>query len=97
RHAMLLTVQLPAGVGERAIGSVEVRYKDRIRRKNVTEEIAVKTRYAGSDAESAATINASVAATAQAFAAGDTLFSAAERVDRGDRAGAARILDERAQ
>ena len=97
RHAMLITLQLPAGVGERAVGSVEIRYKDRLTKKNVTEEISVKTRYAESDAASAATVNASVAATAQAFSAGDAIWNAAENVDRGDRLGAARVLEERAQ
>ncbi len=96
RHAMLLTLHLPSGVGERAIGSVEVRYKDRLRKRNVTEEIAVKIRYAESDASSAATVNSSVAATTQAFAAGDAILSAAGYVDRGDRREAAKILDERA-
>jgi Mg-chelatase subunit ChlD len=96
RHAMLITLLLPPGVGERAIGSVEVRYKDRLQKKNVTEEISVKTRYAVTDGDSAASTNASVAATVQAFAAGDTILRAAEQLDRGDRAGAARMLTERA-
>lgn len=97
RHAMLVTVMLPAGVGEKQIASVEVKYKDRLQKKNVTEEIAVKTRYAGSDGESAGTVNASVAATVQAFSAGDTILRAAETLDLGDRASAARLLNERAE
>jgi uncharacterized protein YegL len=97
RHAMLITLALPPGVGERAIGSVEVRYKDRIRHKNATDEIPVRIKYAGDEAASAATANASVAATVQAFAAGDAILAAAERVDHGDRASASRLLDERAE
>lgn len=97
RHAMLLTLQLPAGTGERAIASVEVRYKDRLTKQNVTNEIPVKIRYATTDADSAATTNASVVRTTQAFAAGDAIMRAAEMVDRGDRAGAAKLLDERAE
>ncbi|MEI7891482.1 MAG: VWA domain-containing protein [Myxococcales bacterium] len=97
RHAMLLTLTLPAGSGERPIASVEIRYKDRIAKKNVTQEIPVRIRYAASDAESATTANAGVVRTVQAFSAGDTVMMAAELVDRGDRAGAAKILQERAE
>jgi Ca-activated chloride channel family protein len=97
RHAMMVTLMLPPGVGERAIGSVEVRYKDRLRMKNVTDEIPVKIRYAADEAASAATTNASVAATAQAFAAGDAILAAAASVDRGDRIEATRVLGERAE
>jgi Ca-activated chloride channel homolog len=97
RHAMLLTLKVPAGVDERAIASVEIRYKDRLRKKNITEEMPLKIKFATSDAESAKTVNASVAATAQAFAAGDAVLEAAGRVDAGDRSGAARVLNERAE
>lgn len=97
RHAMLVTVTLPAGVGEKQIASVEVKYKDRLQKKNVTEEIPVKIRYAGSDGESAGTVNPSVAATVQAFSAGDTILRAAETLDLGDRMTAARLLNERAE
>jgi len=97
RHATVMTLQLPPGAGERAIASVEVRYKDRLLRKNVTRELPVKLRWAASDSESAATANASVERMAQAFEAGETILAAAERVDRGDRGGARALLDERAQ
>jgi Ca-activated chloride channel family protein len=96
RHAMLLDIQVPAGVGDRSIASVEIKYKDRLRKKNVTEEIAVKTRFAESDAESAKTTNASVVCTTQAFAAGEAILAAAHFVDVGDRSNAKRVLDERA-
>ncbi len=97
RHAMMLTLQLPAGTGERPIASIEIRYKDRITHQNVTREIPLKIKYAPSDEESAGTTNASVLKTAQAFAAGDAIMQAADLVDHGGRAGAARILDERAE
>jgi Ca-activated chloride channel family protein len=97
RHAMLVTLQLPPGVGERAIGSVEIKYKDRLQKKNVTEEIAVRTKYAENEAASAASINASVSATAQAFTAGDAILQAASLVDVGNRPAAARLLNERAE
>jgi len=95
RHATMVQLQLPAGTGERAIASVEVRYKDRLLQKNVTMELPVKARWAFGDAESAATENASVERMAQAFAAGEAILGAAESIDRGDRAGARAILDER--
>ncbi|MDB4998398.1 MAG: hypothetical protein JWM74_5830 [Myxococcaceae bacterium] len=97
RHAMLLTLLVPAGVDERAIASVEIRYKDRLRKKNITEEMPIKMKFAPSDAESSKTVNASVAATAQAFSAGDTILEAARRVDNGDRHGGAKVLFERAE
>jgi hypothetical protein len=53
-------------------------------------------RWAASDAESAATEDRSIEPAAQAFAAGEAILAAAERVDAGDRAGAQQILDERA-
>ena len=96
-YALLLSLQLPAGVSPRAIASVEVRYKDRLLGKNVTEELPVRVRYGASEAASAATIDAGVLRTVQAFAAGDAILRAAGQVDAGDRAGAARLLGERAQ
>ena len=97
RHAMMVTLLLPPGAGERAIGSVEIRYKDRLAMKNVTQEIPIRARYASDEAASAATVNPSVLATAQAFAAGDSILSAAASVDRGDRNEASRVLGERAE
>ena len=96
-HAILLGVTVPPGTGERALASVEVRYKDRLRKKNVTEELPVKITFAASDAESAATANASVVATAQAFAAGDAIVEAERLVDTGQRLAATRLLQERAE
>jgi Ca-activated chloride channel family protein len=94
--SMVISLQLPAGVGVRAIASVEVKYKDRIAKKNVTQEIPVRIHYAESDGDSAATANVSVEKSVQLFAAGDAILDAAQMIDRGDRAGAARVLDERA-
>ncbi|MEO6418799.1 MAG: VWA domain-containing protein [Polyangiaceae bacterium] len=96
-HAMLLNVQVPSGTGERSIASVEIRYKDRLHKKNVTEELSVRTRYAPNEAESAKTIRPSVVCTVQAFAAGDAVLGAAELVDHGNRIDAGRILTERAE
>ena len=53
RHATMITLQLPPGTGDRRIASVEVRYKDRVLKKNVTQELPVNLRWAASDAESA--------------------------------------------
>lgn len=96
RHAMLLALQLPAGTGERAIASVEIRFKDRLLKKNVTLELPVKASWAGSDADSAKTISASVTTTVQAFSAGDAIERAAEKLEKGDRVGARTLLVERA-
>ncbi|HRG95527.1 MAG TPA: VWA domain-containing protein [Polyangiaceae bacterium] len=96
-HAILLGVTVPPGSGERALASVEVRYKDRLRKKNITEEFPVKIAFAASDAESAATANASVVATVQAFTAGDAIVQAERMVDTGQRLAATRLLQERAE
>jgi len=96
RHATLITLELPPGTGDRRIASVEVRYKDRVLKKNVTKELPVNLRWAASDAESAATVDHDVERVEQAFAAGEAILQAAGRVDAGDRAGARSLLDERA-
>lgn len=96
-HAILMQLQLPPGTGERALASVEVKYKDRIRKKNITEEFPVKIEYAKDDAESAASANASVVATVQAFLAGDSIVNAERLVDTQNRLAAMRLLQERAE
>lgn len=96
RHAMLLSLNLPEGTGEKTIASVEIRYKDRLLKKNVTLELPVKASWAASDEASAKTISASVTTTVQAFAAGDAIERAAMKLETGDRVGARTVLTERA-
>jgi Ca-activated chloride channel homolog len=94
-HAMLLKVRLPAGVGSKPLALIEIKYKDRITKKNVSDEFPVNITYGASDAESGGSIDASMARTIQGFAAGEALAEAGARVERGDRAGAAALLSER--
>jgi Ca-activated chloride channel family protein len=94
-HALLLKLQVPAGAGGRPLALVELKYKDRIGKRNVTEEIPVEAQYADGDAASGATIDASVARTIQGFAAGEALTDAAARIAAGDRATAVALLTER--
>jgi hypothetical protein len=94
-HALLLKIRVGAGVGPQGVGTVELRYKDRIAKQNVTEEIPIRVDYAGSDAKSAASADPSVARTIQGFAAGEALTQAALLISRGDRQGAAALLEER--
>jgi len=94
-HALLFRLRAASGAGARGVATVELRYKDRIAKRNVTEEIPIRVDYADSDASSAATQDASVARTVQGFAAGEALSEAALRISRGDRAGAAALLEER--
>ena len=42
RHAMLVTLEVPEGTGDFTLGSVEIKYKDRIAKKNVTQEIPIR-------------------------------------------------------
>jgi Ca-activated chloride channel family protein len=94
-HALLLKLRVPAGVDGKPIALVELKYKDRIGKRNVTEEIPVDARYGNSDGESGASIDASVARTIQGFAAGEALTDAAARIAAGDRASAVALLTER--
>ena len=94
-HALLLKLRAPEGAGKRKLALVELKYKDRLSKKNVTVEIPVSIDHADSDAASAATTNPSVARTVQGFLAGEALMSAAARVGRSDMAGAASLLEER--
>jgi Mg-chelatase subunit ChlD len=94
-HALLLKLAAKSGAGSLGIASIEVKYKDRVSKKNIVEEIPVRVGYADSDAASAASIDASVARTVQGFAAGEALNDAAARIARGDREGAIALLAER--
>ncbi|MGK3989093.1 VWA domain-containing protein [Sorangium sp. So ce136] len=94
-HALLLKLGLPAGVDPRTIASIELKYKDRVAKKNVVDEAPLKVVYATGDADSAASADASVARTIQGFAAGETLSEAARQIALGDRGRAAALLSER--
>ncbi|WP_437306853.1 vWA domain-containing protein [Sorangium sp. So ce388] len=94
-HAVLLKLGLPAGVDPRAIASIELKYKDRVAKKNVVDEAPLKVVYATGDADSAASADPSVARTIQGFAAGETLSEAARQIALGGRGRAAALLSER--
>ncbi|MFO0762895.1 MAG: VWA domain-containing protein [Byssovorax sp.] len=94
-HALLLQVDVPAGLGGRRIAGIELKYKDRLHRRNVVDEIPITTSFADSDGKSASTIDASVSRAVQGFAAGESLAEASTRIARGDRSGAASLLAER--
>lgn len=94
-HSFLLKLEAPPGMDERALGLVELRFKDRVAKRNVTEEIPFSIGYEVSDAASAATADPSVARSIQGFSAGEALMDAADRIARRDRAGAVSVLAER--
>ena len=94
-HAILLKLRLPEGVGDKEIALVELKYKDRVTKKNVSEEIPIKVGYADSDAASAKTIDASVSRSVQGFEAGETLIAAANAIQSGDKVRAVSLLSER--
>ena len=96
-HAMLLKLNVPASVGSKVIAEVELKYKDRVARKNVTEELRVPLAYANSDEESARTLQPTVARTVQGFQAGEALMDASSRIAQGDMQGAVALLTEREQ
>lgn len=94
-HALLIKLAVPEGVGARDVALVELKYKDRLRKKNIVREIPLRVEYADGDAASAATADRSMARTIQGFAAGDALAQAAARIARGDRQIAIDLLSER--
>ena len=95
-HNLLLQLRAPAGGARRSLGSVELRYKDRLTGKNVTLEHRIGVTYASSEEESARTADASVLGSVQAAAAGETILRAVGLVEGGARDAAARLLEERA-
>jgi len=94
-HALLFKLRVPEGTGKRELALVELKYKDRVAKKNVIEEVPVAVAFATSDAESAQSADGSVARTVQGFSAGDTLAEAATLIARGDRNAATALLTER--
>ena len=96
-HSLLFKLRVPEGVDKRNVADIEIRYKDRVAKKNVSDESTVSAAYATSDADSAATVNASVLRTVQGFAAGETLAEAASLVAKGEqnRERAIALLTER--
>jgi Ca-activated chloride channel family protein len=95
-HALLLKLRAPEGIGSKPVALVELKYKDRVTKKNIAEEFPVAVEYASSDADSFASRNGSVLRTIQGFAAGEALASAASLINCNDRGGAAVLLAERA-
>lgn len=94
-HSILLELRVPAGAGPKALAQVELKYKDRVAKKNVVDEFPLKVAYANSDAASAKSMDKSVLRTVQGFAAGETLAQAAGLIARGNRARAVALLSER--
>jgi len=94
-HALLFKLSAPAGASALDLATVELKYKDRLAKKNVVDEIPIRIAFANSDAASAATINPSVARTVQGFLAGETLTQASALIAAGQRAQASGLLAER--
>lgn len=94
-HSILLKLRLPEGVGAKDVALVELKYKDRITKKNVTTELPIKLEYANSDAESAKSIDPSVARTVQGFAAGEALMKASVLIGQNRHQQAIDLLGER--
>jgi Ca-activated chloride channel family protein len=84
-------------MGNRQIASVELHYKDRLTLENVSQTAEVRADYANSDQASARSIDRSVAATVQGFAAGETLLAAAQWMGSIEETRGRALLAERAQ
>lgn len=83
RHATVVDLQVPRDSGARPLGTVEIRYKDRLRRQNVVEELPLR----------AGTADVGVERTVEAFAAGDAILRAATQIQRGETPVAALRLE----
>ncbi len=94
-HSMLLKLKLPEGVKERDVAQIEVKYKDRLTKKNVLEEFPLQLAYADSDVASAKTANEEVLRTVQGFLAGETLMKASRLIAENKKQEAVDLLGER--
>jgi Ca-activated chloride channel family protein len=97
RCSILMQLRAPAGVSDRSVALVEVKYKDRIGMRNVTHEVPISVGYANSAEESARTEDSSVVRTVQGYLAGESLIAAAGALSGGDRVRATSLLEEREQ
>ncbi len=61
RHATLIELAVARGTGDRSLGTVEIRYKDRLRKENVVKEVPLHISFAASAGGSASTVDRSVA------------------------------------
>jgi Ca-activated chloride channel homolog len=95
RHALLLKLRVPAGVKERGVGVIEVRYKDRLAKQNRSDEYPIVVAYANDGAASAQTIDRSVTRTIQGYMAGESLLAASRYVAEGRHEQALAALSER--
>jgi len=95
QHSILLKLRVPEGVGTKDVALVELKYKDRISKKNVADEFPVKLEYADSDAASARSLDPNVSRSVQGFLAGETLMKASQLVAQGQSAKAVDLLGER--
>lgn len=94
-HSLLFKLKLPEGVKERDIAQIEVKYKDRLTKKNVLEEMPLKLAYADSDVASAKTADPAVLRTVQGFLAGETLMRASQLIAENKKQEAVDLLGER--
>lgn len=94
-HSMLLKLKLPEGVKQRDIAQIEVKYKDRLTKKNILEELPLKLAYADSDVASAKTADQAVLRTVQGFLAGETLMKASRLIAENKKQDAVDLLGER--
>jgi Ca-activated chloride channel family protein len=95
-YALLVKVAVPEGKGRRKVGVLEIKYKDRLRGRNVIDEQPIEVAYAASDSASVASLDPSVARTVHGHKAGEDLLRAAWHLSRGDRGSAVSLLEERA-
>jgi Ca-activated chloride channel family protein len=95
RHAMLFELEVGPGTTARDVGVVELRYKDLVHGKNVTEELPVRVSFGVSDAESGKSQDPDVLRAVQVFKAGESLTEAVTLLGRGHDEAAGRLLHER--
>jgi Ca-activated chloride channel family protein len=99
KHTILLRLRVPAGTAGSALAlaDVELRYKDRIRRANESDETPVAVAYAPNNNAALASADREIRRTVMTFRTGQALLDVSARLSRRDHNGALAVLYERAQ
>lgn len=93
-HVIMLEIELPPGKGKRHVADVFLKYKDLVFRANREPKASVAVEYVTRKPEMIASIQRPVKKNLLGFQTGEALMKAAELIQRGDNAGAVRVIDE---
>ncbi len=95
QHVILMELDVPAGTNTTELARVTLDYKDLVRHRNDSIVRSVSATRVADVSDARASVVRVVKRTVLAFQAGETLQQAADALQNGDRANAARLLSER--